>query len=84
MQGEKLGADIAVERQAMPARWDWPLASPLKLRANAVAIDWNPPPKSPRLPAEPIAKGEPARKNHADSLRLHEVPHLHVPDYFPD
>jgi hypothetical protein len=40
----------------MPARWDWPLASPLKLRAGAQAIDWKPDPKAPRLPAEPIAK----------------------------
>ena len=45
VQGEKLEHDIVVERQAMPAKWDWPLASPLKLRANAVAIDWNPDPK---------------------------------------
>ena len=47
VQGEKLGADVSVERQAMPAKWDWPLASPLKLRANAVACDWTPAPKSP-------------------------------------
>jgi hypothetical protein len=55
-QGEKLEDGIVVERQAMPAKWDWPLASPLTLRANGVAIDWNPEPKSPRLPSEPIAK----------------------------
>ena len=47
VQGEKLGADVSVERQAMPAKWDWPLASPLKLRANAVVCDWTPAPKSP-------------------------------------
>ncbi|MGO8747793.1 MAG: beta-L-arabinofuranosidase domain-containing protein [Thermoguttaceae bacterium] len=58
VQGENLEHDIVVERQAMPARWDWPLASPLKLQTNGVAIDWNPPPKSPRLPAEAIVKGE--------------------------
>ncbi len=62
VQCEKLGADIAVERQAMPAQWDWPLESPLKLRANAVAIDWNLSPKAPRLPAEPIAGREPAER----------------------
>ncbi len=28
-----LGSDMTVERTAMPARWDWPLASPLRLRA---------------------------------------------------
>ena len=62
VQGEKLEADITVERRPMPAKWDWPLASPLKLRANAVAIDWNPAPKAPRLPSEPIAKREPAER----------------------
>jgi hypothetical protein len=58
VQGEKLGHDIVVERQAMPAHWDWPLASPLKLRASGIAIDWKPAPQAPRLPAEPIAKQE--------------------------
>jgi len=62
VHGEKLGADVSVERQAMPAKWDWPLGAPLKLRADAVAIDWNPDPKKPRLPAEPIAKREPAER----------------------
>jgi hypothetical protein len=56
VQGEKPAAGIAIERRPMPARWDWPLASPLKLRAGAQAIDWKPDPKAPRLPAEPIAK----------------------------
>jgi hypothetical protein len=62
VQGEKLGADIRMERQAMPAQWDWPLASPLKLRANAVAIDWHPEPKAPRLPSQPIAKRAPPER----------------------
>jgi hypothetical protein len=61
-QRANLSAGIAVERRAMPARWDWPLDSPLKLRADAVAIDWNPTPQTPRLPAEPIAAREPARR----------------------
>ena len=55
VQGDKLGADITVERGAMPARWDWPLQSPLKLQVSAAACDWNPDPKSP-LPAKPVAK----------------------------
>ena len=55
---QKLEDDFVVERQPMPAKWDWPLASPLKLRANGVAIDWNPEPEAPRLPSEPIAKLE--------------------------
>jgi hypothetical protein len=58
VQGERLGADLAIERGAMPTPWDWPLASPLKLRASAVAIDWSPDPQTPRLPARPIAKGQ--------------------------
>lgn len=45
--------DFAVVRSGMPAKWDWPLNSPLKLRANAVEIDWNPDPKVPRLPLLP-------------------------------
>jgi DUF1680 family protein len=58
VQGEKLRHEAVVERQAMPAKWDWPLASPLTLRTAGVAIDWNPDPKSPRLPAEAIVKGD--------------------------
>jgi hypothetical protein len=45
---------LTVERAAMPARWDWPLKSPLKLRANMVEIAWNPDPKAPRLPLLPV------------------------------
>jgi hypothetical protein len=51
---------LAVERTAMPAVWDWPLAAPLKLRANAVEIPWNPDPKDPRLPALPAARRSPS------------------------
>ncbi|HOY58832.1 MAG TPA: glycoside hydrolase family 127 protein, partial [Verrucomicrobiota bacterium] len=51
---------LTVERAAMPARWDWPLAAPLKLRANAVEVAWNPDPKSPRLPPVPAARSKPA------------------------
>jgi uncharacterized protein len=51
---------LAVERGAMPSRWDWPLAAPLKLRARAVPIEWNPEPKVPRLPLLPVAKDKPA------------------------
>ena len=40
----------------MPAKWDWPLAAPLKLRANAVEVAWNSDPKAPRLPPLPAAK----------------------------
>lgn len=50
-------AGITVEHQRMPAKWNWPLESPLKLRVNAVACDWTPAPKSP-LPSELIANRE--------------------------
>lgn len=43
---------IRVERTAMPARWDWPSAAPLKLRVSGVPIAWDLDPKAPRLPAE--------------------------------
>jgi hypothetical protein len=45
---------FTVERAAMPARWDWPLAAALKVRARAVAADWNPTPATPRLPLFPV------------------------------
>ncbi|HOW71013.1 MAG TPA: glycoside hydrolase family 127 protein [Phycisphaerae bacterium] len=51
---------LTVERTAMPARWDWPLDSPLKLRANALEIAWNADPKAPRLPLLPATKSKPA------------------------
>ncbi len=51
---------LTVEHAAMPARWDWPLDAPLKLRANAVEIPWNPDPKDPRLPLLPAALTKPA------------------------
>ena len=34
--------DFAVERGPMPDKWNWPLKSPLKLRARAMSIDWKP------------------------------------------
>jgi len=45
----------------MPAKWDWPLAAPLKLRANAIEVAWNPDPKAPRLPLLPTARSKPAQ-----------------------
>jgi hypothetical protein len=54
--------NLTIERSAMPARWDWPLAAPLKVRANAVEVAWNPDPKAPRLPLLPIEKTKPAEQ----------------------
>jgi hypothetical protein len=53
---------FAVERTSMPLRWDWPLAAPLKLRANGMEVAWNPDPKAPRLPLLPFAKSKPSEK----------------------
>ena len=39
-----------VQRQPMPARWDWPFASPLRLQALARPFDWKPLPRE-SLPA---------------------------------
>lgn len=49
-------AAIRVEREAMPAHWDWPLASPLKLKLSASSVAWNPSAEMPQLPAKPIAE----------------------------
>ena len=39
--GEELGSGITVEREPMPARWNWPLASPLKLQVQAQSLEWD-------------------------------------------
>lgn len=52
---------VTIERAAMPARWDWPLAAPLKLQVNAVEVAWNPDPKAPRLPLLPADKQQPSK-----------------------
>jgi uncharacterized protein len=58
LAGEKAGAEVTVERGAMPAKWDWPLESPLKLRAGAVSFDWKPA-QDAALPTAPVvAAGE--------------------------
>lgn len=53
---------LAVERDAMPARWNWPLASPLKIRANAVPVDWSPSVEKPSLPPVPLAARGPGER----------------------
>ncbi|HOW68688.1 MAG TPA: glycoside hydrolase family 127 protein [Candidatus Paceibacterota bacterium] len=51
----------AVERNPMPPQWDWPLASPLKLRVNACETAWRPNPKNPRLPLLPVSRSKPIK-----------------------
>jgi uncharacterized protein len=51
--------DLTVERGPMPRKWDWPLESPLRLRARAMGIDWKPTLKEP-LPSKPFDGGKSA------------------------
>ena len=60
-EGEKPGADMTVERGAMPVRWDWPLASPLKVQVRAAAFDWGPTPKQPLPSAAVVPSGAPEK-----------------------
>jgi len=39
---DKAEGEMTVARTPMPAKWDWPLASPLVIRVPAVAFDWKP------------------------------------------
>ena len=54
--GETLGAGITVEHGPMPARWNWPLESPLKLRVPVQSALWD----GAVLPAQPVAGRGPA------------------------
>jgi hypothetical protein len=47
------GADITVERTAMPAKWNWPLVSPVTLKVPARTFDWHPTDTQP-LPGAPV------------------------------
>ncbi|MGA7698541.1 MAG: beta-L-arabinofuranosidase domain-containing protein [Thermoguttaceae bacterium] len=49
--------DFAVERGPMPDKWNWPLKSPLKLRARAMSIDWKPTLEK-SLPPKPFDGGK--------------------------
>jgi len=55
-------ADLAVERGPMPAKWNWPSASPLKISANAVPVDWVVATNQPSLPAQALAGKGPAER----------------------
>ena len=54
--------NVSVERQALPTRWNWPLESPLRLKVNAIAIDWTPMPEAPQLPGLPVMRQGPSEK----------------------
>ena len=56
---EEALADVAVERNAMPEKWAWPVDSPLRLRVKATAAAWQHDPEFPRLPnADEMTLGE--------------------------
>jgi hypothetical protein len=57
------GADVALQRRAMPAHWNWPLDAPLSLSVAARHFDWSPSDEQ-ALPAAPLA-GAPT-----DTVRL--------------
>jgi len=56
--GENMAAEVTIDRGPMPAKWDWPLESPLKLRVPAISFDWKPKHEA-ALPTAPVpATGE--------------------------
>ena len=65
--------------RAMPSSWNWPLDSQLKLKVNAVAVDWAPSLECPQASQSALRETEGIRTDHPHSLRLHQVSDLHVP-----
>ncbi len=63
----KAEASLVVERQPMPARWDWPFESPLRLRAPACRFDWKP------LPRESLPAARTASKSDVAGLQIAKV-----------
>lgn len=53
-------SEASVHRRPMPARWDWPLESPLELQVRAEEFDWHPTDLQP-IPKEPVGEGESAK-----------------------
>jgi len=53
IHGGSAESGLTVERGTMPAKWDWPLESPLKLCADAVSFDWQPA-NGAALPTAPV------------------------------
>jgi uncharacterized protein len=55
--------DVTIERQRMPAHWDWPFESPLKLHVLARSFDWKPAARE-SIPAGGMGSGEAASAFH--------------------
>jgi len=50
--------DVTFARKSMPAKWDWPLDTPVSVTVKASPIDWAPAPQDPHLPdAAAVARG---------------------------
>ncbi len=45
---------LIVERKPMPARWNWPLDAPVRIKAPVLAFDWQPT-DAQALPDKPVA-----------------------------
>ena len=52
-RGRVLGSDITVGHNPMPAKWNWPLESPVILQINGLSFDWD----GKSLPGKPIPGG---------------------------
>ena len=65
--GKEASASVTVERQPMPARWDWPFDSPLKLHALARGFDWKPLARESQ-PAAGMLSREAASAFHIDKV----------------
>ena len=77
VDADRVAAEAKVERRPMPAKWDWPLNAPLAITVPAKTFDWKPS-DTQALPAKPV-EGNCGGDDSFGSLRLHEVPHFHVP-----
>jgi uncharacterized protein len=58
IDGTNPAADVRIERQPMPPKWDWPLDAPVSLTVPAREFAWNPT-EQQALPNEPVEGGRP-------------------------
>lgn len=79
VRGDKLQQDIVVDCRAMPAKWTWPLESPLKLRTSGFDR-LEPGSQGPSPARRTDRQARAAADNHVSSLRLQQVPRVDVPD----
>jgi hypothetical protein len=52
-EAERPNNGLVIERQPMPAHWDWPLAAPVMVKSPARAFDWKPT-DAQALPVKPV------------------------------